>query len=226
MDNALPPPFSRRRVPRQPNTPLGASQAGPSRLPEVSSTNVDLNLADEPSRNLLSTFSSMEFDTPVSIVEDTPAQRLRAIMSRMAPDTSTRADAPPASPSDRDSDFDPPNLASSTASSYKGSLKGLISRALRPPGDTPQKNNGRRRRNSIDTSEVESSPRVQKVRQERDGVKGKRKSHSDEEVDGSTLPVVHYQGHLSLTIRRQRRLLPYMIYSTSGRPISVSMYMP
>ncbi|KAF9038347.1 hypothetical protein BDZ89DRAFT_945788 [Hymenopellis radicata] len=143
----------------------------------------------------------MDIDTPVSIVEDTPAQRLRAIMSRMPPDTSARADAPPASPSDRDSDFDPPNLASSTASSYKGSLKGLISRALRPPGDTPQKDKGRRRRNSIDTSEVESSPRVQKVRQERAGVKGKRKSHSDEEVDGRTLQVVHYQRHLSLTIR-------------------------
>lgn len=191
IDNALPPPSARRRVVRNGNTSFGSSQAGPSRLlPEFSSTNVNLNLGEEQSR-LLSSFSDMDMDTPVSLAEDTPAARLRAIMSRIPTDNSTRADAPPSpSPSDRESDFDPPNFASSVNSSYRGSLKSLMSRALRPPGDTPQKGTPRPRRNSIDTSEVDSSPRAQKVKQERLGARHKRRSHSDEEAETSAFLVL------------------------------------
>ncbi|KAJ7078883.1 hypothetical protein B0H15DRAFT_527939 [Mycena belliarum] len=104
------------------------------------------------------------------------AARLRALLTRFPNETRTPV-ARPVSPSEVDSDFDPPRFSPATPSIYKESLKDVFSRALRDPGDTPIKN--RPRRNSIDTSEVEASPRVR----ERAKNKGKRKSLSDEEVD-------------------------------------------
>jgi hypothetical protein len=77
-----------------------------------------------------------------------------------------------------------PIMPQPSQSIAKESLKDLFSRALRDP-DTPQKGNSRWRRNSIDSSEVENSPRVIRVQMERAGNKGKRKSLSDEEVDAS-----------------------------------------
>jgi hypothetical protein len=81
--------------------------------------------------------------------------------------------------SEPDSDFDPPRSSlANTPSIARESLKDLFSRALRDPGDTPEKN--RRRRNSIDISEVDFSPRVDRERAKN---KGQRRSLSDEEAD-------------------------------------------
>ncbi|KAJ6603124.1 hypothetical protein B0H10DRAFT_2079468 [Mycena sp. CBHHK59/15] len=104
------------------------------------------------------------------------AARLRALLSRI-PNQSKTPVARPVSPSEVESDFDPPRFSPTTPSFAKESLKDIFSRALRDPGDTPIKS--RPRRNSIDTSEVEASPRVR----ERAKNKGKRKSLSDEEAE-------------------------------------------
>lgn len=119
--------------------------------------------------------SSMQPATPT----DTPAARLRALLSRVpnSPPTSRAAPAPLSEP---DSDFDPPRSSPlNTPSIARESLKDLFSRALRDPGNTPEKSRGKRR-NSIDVSEVESSPRVQRERAKH---KGQRRSLSDEEAD-------------------------------------------
>jgi len=111
---------------------------------------------------------------------DTPAARLRALLSRVPipPQTSAPYNPAPVSPSEIESDFDPPKFSPTTPSIARESLKDLFSHALRDPGDTPQK--GRRRRNSIDVSEVEASPRVAR---ERAKYKNKRRSLSDEEAE-------------------------------------------
>ena len=113
---------------------------------------------------------------------DTPAARLRALLSRV-PNSPTNSRVSPqvhVPSSEPDSDFDPPRSSpTNTPSIARESLKDLFSRALRDPGDTPQKNRSRRR-NSIDVSEVGSSPRVER---ERATNNGKRRSLSDEEAD-------------------------------------------
>jgi hypothetical protein len=87
----------------------------------------------------------------------------------------------PVSPSEVESDFDPPNeVLSNTPSMARESLKDIFSRALREPGNTPQKEKGQRRRNSIDLSEVDSTPMLQP---ENGRNRGKRRSLSDDEVD-------------------------------------------
>ncbi|KAH9176532.1 hypothetical protein EDB89DRAFT_1837333, partial [Lactarius sanguifluus] len=119
--------------------------------------------------------------------EDTPAARLRALLAQV-PNTSSASrtqllhEPPPPLPSDRDSDFDPPPkwANSSTTSSARENLRSLFTHALRDPGDTPCKD---ARRNSIDLSEVEDSPRIDRVIQERSRNKGKRTSFSDEELE-------------------------------------------
>ncbi|KAH9945685.1 hypothetical protein B0H21DRAFT_693921 [Amylocystis lapponica] len=117
---------------------------------------------------------------------DTPAARLRALLARVPNDSVTPRPSssqlpPPISPSEPDSDFDPPNGTSDTPSVARESLRELFSRALREPGNTPQK--ARPRRNSIDASIVDASPRIERVQQERAKNKGKRRSMSDEEAD-------------------------------------------
>jgi hypothetical protein len=163
--------------------------ARPPRLPIAISLNDDPEKIDDdddpdaqstPKMSLISSISPSN-SPPIAAAADTPAARLRALLSRVpnnsTPKLSTQ-DRPPAPPSELDSDFDPPRPSPTTPSIARESLKDLFSRALREPGDTPQR--ARRRRNSIDTSEVEASPRVERERAKN---KGKRRSLSDEEVE-------------------------------------------
>ena len=109
---------------------------------------------------------------------DTPAARLKALLSKSPNDWSISRQRDP-SLSEPDSDFDPPHENTASASHHE-SLKQLFTRALRD--DTPQKPRVARR-NSIDLSEVDSaSPRVSRVNDERARSK-QRKSMSDEELE-------------------------------------------
>ncbi|TFY81628.1 hypothetical protein EWM64_g2393 [Hericium alpestre] len=122
----------------------------------------------------------------LNLTEDTPAGRLRAILARVPNSSASQLlhEPAPQTPSALDSDFDdpPPKWNTTAASIARESLKDLFSNARRD--DTPEKRG--RRRNSIDASEVEDSPRVDKVAQERAKNKGKRKSLSDEELEKSS----------------------------------------
>jgi serine/arginine repetitive matrix protein 2 len=156
--------------------------AGPSRLHAPRDETEDTE--DTPRLPVSSSLPSM-----FAVTEDTPAARLRALLAQV-PNTSSASrtqllhEPPPSLPSDRESDFDlPPRWASTSTTSARESLKSLISHALRDPGDTPRKD---ARRNSIDLSEVEDSPRIDRVIQERSRNKGKRMSFSDEELDKSS----------------------------------------
>ncbi|EIW63188.1 uncharacterized protein TRAVEDRAFT_34391 [Trametes versicolor FP-101664 SS1] len=117
---------------------------------------------------------------------DTPAERLRNLLARVpnTPDSATPHARPPMLPanSEPDSDFEPPYSTAATPSIARESLKELFTRALREPGNTPRK--GKQRRNSIDASEVESSPRVE---EERAKYRWKRRSLSDEEAEKSKM---------------------------------------
>lgn len=116
---------------------------------------------------------------PMATPLDTPAARLRALLSKSPNDWSTaRQRDPPLS--EPDSDFDPPHGNSTSASHHHDSLRQLFTRALRD--DTPQKPRVTRR-NSIDFSEVDSaSPRVSRVN-DPPTRPGPRKSVSDEELE-------------------------------------------
>ncbi|KAG6331117.1 hypothetical protein ID866_7971 [Astraeus odoratus] len=110
---------------------------------------------------------------------DTPAARLRALLAR-AP-RSPRSVPPVIAqvlPSDADSDLGSSRLGSSAASVARENLKDIFTRALREPGDTPQK--GRPRRNSVDNSLMEISPVLEREKAKH---RKKRCSLSDEEVD-------------------------------------------
>ncbi|KAI0305666.1 hypothetical protein B0F90DRAFT_1924051 [Multifurca ochricompacta] len=156
--------------------------AGPSRLHPLHDENEDAE--STPRLTISSSLPSMYVMT-----EDTPAARLRALLAQVPNASSTSRtqllhEPPPSLPSDRESDFDPPpKWASSSTSSARESLKSLFTHALRSPGGTPRKD---ARRNSIDSSEVEDSPRNDRVIQERSRNKGKRMSFSDEELDKSS----------------------------------------
>jgi serine/arginine repetitive matrix protein 2 len=169
--------------------------AGPSRLSPLHADNEDTE--DTPRLPVSSSLPSI-----YAAVEDTPAARLRALLAQV-PNTSSASrtqllhEPPPPLPSDRDSDFDPPPkwANSSTTSCARENLRSLFTHALREPGDTPRKDT---RRNSIDSSEVEDSPRIDRVMQERSRNKGKRTSFSDEELETSSrsfatavLPISH-----------------------------------
>ncbi|KAI9446686.1 hypothetical protein H4582DRAFT_594749 [Lactarius indigo] len=157
--------------------------AGPSRLHALHGDNEDTD--STPRLPVSSSLPSI-----YAPVEDTPAARLRALLAHV-PNTSSASrtqllhEPPPPLPSDRDSDFDPPPkwANSSTTSSARENLRSLFTYALRDPGDTPRKD---ARRNSIDSSEVEDSPRIDRVIQERSRNKGKRTSFSDEELETSS----------------------------------------
>lgn len=185
-------PIPRLRISRQSpkhDDDIDTPQAGPSRLHRTMDMGAYLDNNDEgedaqstprlPTKSITPPEpSSMYSATPT----ETPAARLRALLSRVpnSPSTPKMSNhAPPGSSSDLDSDFDPPRSSPiNTPSIARESLKDLFSRALREPGDTPQKK--RMRRNSIDVSEVEASPRVERERAKH---KGKRRSLSDEEAD-------------------------------------------
>ncbi|KAG5635089.1 hypothetical protein H0H81_012488 [Sphagnurus paluster] len=115
---------------------------------------------------------------------ETPAARLRALLAR-TPSSPKATPMPQRSvqSSDNESDFDPPNaMPQNTPSFARESLKDLFGRAMRDPGNTPQKDSVKPRRNSIDVSEVEASPRVR----ERARNMAPRKSLSDEEIESPT----------------------------------------
>ncbi|KAF5370874.1 hypothetical protein D9758_002105 [Tetrapyrgos nigripes] len=171
------------------------SIAGPSRFPGNASdaphdsqdSNTDDNDDDTPKLYASSKLPSTSFS---ETFEETPAARLKAVLSRISNSSKSKApeSATPSSAStvDLDSEFEIPEIGSSMPSLARESLKDLFSRALREPGGTPQKiAKGRYRRNSIDASEVESSPRVERVQRERSIAKGKRKSYSDDENENS-----------------------------------------
>ncbi|KAH9034875.1 hypothetical protein EDB85DRAFT_1889598 [Lactarius pseudohatsudake] len=157
--------------------------AGPSHLHALHGDNEDTD--STPRLPVSSSLPSI-----YAAVEDTPAARLRALLAQV-PNTSSASrtqllhEPPPPLPSDRDSDFDPPPkwANSSTTSSARENLRSLFTHALRDPGDTPRKD---ARRNSIDSSEVEDSPRIDRVIQERSRNKGKQTSFSDEELETSS----------------------------------------
>jgi hypothetical protein len=115
---------------------------------------------------------------PMATPLDTPAARLRALLSKSPNDWSTSRQHDP-SLSEPDSDFDPPH-GNSTSASHHESLRQLFTRALRD--DTPQKPRVTRR-NSIDLSEVDSaSPRMLRAN-DRPARSRQRKSVSDEELE-------------------------------------------
>lgn len=127
-----------------------------------------------------------------AVPAETPAARLRALLAR-EPRSSrdTTPSHPPAPPSEADSFAGPPRLGSSSSSVARESLRNIFSRALREPGDTPEKN--RQRRNSFDGSSMEITPVVDRDRGQR---RAARRSLSDEEADkpsmfpSYTLPVM------------------------------------
>lgn len=165
------------------NATMSTPQAGPSRLPELTQL-MDVNLSnldgfdsnddDRESTPKITSVPSLASSSPV----DTPAARLRALLSRVPTRSPTTPLVHPrSSPSELESDYEAPQPPPSVA---RESLKDIFSRALRDPGDTPRK--AARRRNSIDMSEVDAGPRVERDQMKN---KGKRKSLSDDEVENS-----------------------------------------
>lgn len=198
MDDSTPyPTASRRRLTRTlPNfsesvTSASSAQAGPSRLPEVTQL-VNMHLS-EMDRNYEDTDTD-DNDTPrisasSNLPGDTPAARLRALLSRVPNRSTSPAQHVPPPPTrhddsgtDYESDFDKGESYNATTNSVaRESLRDVFSRALRDPGDTPQKA-GRRRSSSVDVSDLDETPRVEA---DKGKMKGKRKSLSDEEIENS-----------------------------------------
>lgn len=192
MDASPPLPIPRLRLPRfsppykdQALTPV----AGPSHNPDLLSADDD-NDEDAESTPRMSASATLDRESPRAtptpgLAADNPTARLRALLARVpnspnnaTPTTSSRPLTLPAT-SEPESDFEAPQSIVTTSSFARESLKELFSHALR---DTPRKH-GRPRRNSIDTSEVDASPRVEK---ERERHKAQRRSLSDEEAEKSS----------------------------------------
>ena len=179
--------------------------AGPSRLNALHNESEDTDATPR-----LPVSSSLPSIYPVT--EDTPAARLRALLAQV-PNTSSASrtqllhEPPPPLPSDRESDFEPPPKWTNTSTtSARESLRSLFTHALRDPGDTPRKD---ARRNSIDSSEVEDSPRNDRVIQERARNKGKRMSLSDEDLDKSSRWFgIRSPAHLDLNVCVTRKKDP------------------
>ena len=123
--------------------------------------------------------------TPTATRADNPAAVLRALLSRLPahPPSSTTSNAfsvQDNTEQERESDFDTVSESNVAPSIAQESLKHIFSNALRDPGNTPQK--AQRKRNGIDSSEVEGSPRVEKERAKN---KGKRRRVTDDEVENA-----------------------------------------
>ncbi|KAF8626843.1 hypothetical protein AX15_004672 [Amanita polypyramis BW_CC] len=133
----------------------------------------------------------------VALAAETPAARLRALLSRVPSSKPIHTLVPPPSslPSSSrsdlvDSDVDAPDeyqrpppanhLSATTSFSFaRESIRDIFMRARREPGDTPQKDNtSKPRRSSFD--ELDSFPERTRDRSKRSG---KRKSLSDEELE-------------------------------------------
>jgi hypothetical protein len=216
----------RPRLPRPASLQFGhdslsdVSQAGPSRT-SISMHDADSGTPQSSSftANVFPHNSYSENNTSA----DTPAARLRALLSRIPNTSPPNASGPPpphqpllSTTSEVESESEL-QYSPAASRSTRESLKNLFSRALREPGDTPRKE--RQRRNSVDVSEVEATPRVE---MERAKNKGKRKSMSDEEAERQysacfTLKVMHRlqllrQGHHNpLKALFGHRMLPHLI---------------
>ena len=163
------------------NQTASISEAGPSRLPDFSQSqlvnmDMDMNMSDD--NIYASDEPTPRVSTPPTVTRsENPAAVLRALLSRLP----AREQSPPPranshpDPSERDSDYEV-ETASATRSVAQSSLKNIFSMALRDPGDTPQKS---RRRNS---DEYETSIRGEP---EELDLKGKRRSFSDDEVENT-----------------------------------------
>ncbi len=158
-------------------------QAGPSRISTHADT-LGVSNHDESDTEATPRVSSKP---PIGFSGETPehTSRLRTAMSMMP--SQTAKPVPQRAPSPEysvvDSDFEAPNMttyANDASSIAKRSLAELFSRAKE---ESPQRDRTHRRRNSIDASEVESSPRIEILKRERAKAKGKRKSLSDEETE-------------------------------------------
>ncbi|KAG5646797.1 hypothetical protein DXG03_002174 [Asterophora parasitica] len=183
MEGPLMLPIPRLRLSRTANA-SAAPVAGPSRdrlLQNFPSDLADSDVGDRNEDGLPTPM--MNTRVPLADPNENPAARLRALLARTpASSKSTPVPQPPPSNySENESDFEPPSAVADNGPSFaRESLKDIFSRALRDPGNTPQKASNRPRRNSIDASEVEASPRVER---ERAKFKAKRRSLSDEEFE-------------------------------------------
>lgn len=197
--SATPQPLPRLRVSRA--SPSGrpdrgnasiasSSQAGPSRLTDFTQL-VDLNLSDiraahdytdEDEEQDQYPTPRMNNATPLAPSSATPtpslAGRLRELI-QLVPNGSGSQSTPtphrPPSPTFHESDFE----GESTTAGYsqaRESLRGIFSKALREPGDTPQK--GKQKTSDGGSSEVDSS-----IPMDWSGVKGKQGGLSDEESE-------------------------------------------
>ncbi|KAI0093200.1 hypothetical protein BDY19DRAFT_1053696 [Irpex rosettiformis] len=200
-------------------------QAGPSRI----TTQVDT--LDVPQYDVSDAEATPRVTAKPPIATSVNAQafesssRLRSIMNMM-PSQSAKPipqRAPSPSQSLDDSDFEAPNMttyANDASSIAKESLKELFSRVM----DSPQKDQ-MRRRNSIDLSEVEASPRIELVQRERAKNKGKRKSMSDEEADkfakssDLVLPDVSYSTSTALAYEKIRQRLSGVVHLADISPL-------
>ncbi|KAG6829368.1 hypothetical protein H0H87_011659 [Tephrocybe sp. NHM501043] len=179
-------------------------------LPELSATtaalteNSDNNDRDDDQESTPKMSTTMTLQGP----SGTNAARLRAVLARTAsPSKSIPMPLPSSQSSEHESDFEPPNSTSELTHS-RASIKDIFLWALRDPGDTPQKEKIRPRRNSIDTSEVEASPRVQHRRAQN---KGNKKSLSDEEIDPAKSSEASFRSSQAATydVLRERLMKTY-----------------
>ncbi len=177
------------------NTSVTSSQAGPSRLTDFTQL-VDLNLSDiraaheytdedeeqdqypTPRMNTLPPLNSSATPTP------SLAGRLRELI-HLVPNGSASQSTPtsqrPPSPTFHESDFEG-EVTTNGHSRAREALSSIFTRALREPGDTPQK--GKQRRNSNGSaSETDQSPTSSRGWS---NAEGKRKSFSEEESENSS----------------------------------------
>lgn len=195
-DISITPPRLRmtRYSPTHEKSVHSTSEAGPSRLPEISQlVNLSLKDMDISDDNIYASDvppePSRRAAPQISAKTENPAAVLRALLSRL-PNNETPAHHPDNDMehqdlSERESDYDA-ETASAATSVAQSSLKNIFSRALREPGDTPRKDRSHRRRSSsIGGTDTENTPHILEARD----IKGKRRSLSDDEVDSpSTLP--------------------------------------
>jgi len=155
--------------------------AGPSRLPEISQlVDVDLHDMARSETSEQPTVTS-KVSTPSTVTRaENPAAVLRALLSRLPNEkrSPTPSQTPDQYPSERESDYDMSEHASATPSMAQEIVKDIFSKARRDPDGSPLK--ARPRRNSVDTSEVESSRLAQ---YDRTIEKGKTRSLSDDDND-------------------------------------------
>jgi serine/arginine repetitive matrix protein 2 len=164
-------------------------QAGPSRL-SAQTDAFDATHDDDDNQPTPRVTSRPPLD---SYVEATPSQsthgetgaaRLRAVMALQSEQQQPSRKASPPRPlypaSDLDSDFESPH-ATVSHSVHMDKFKDLFAKVRADM--TPEGKKRSHRRNSIDSSEVEDSPRAERVQEERAQYKGKRRSMSDEEAE-------------------------------------------